>query len=110
METAQQNEPVSEYAAPNKILQAPCTKYLTHPQSPDSYTGDNLVDADQDVNKMGAVIPTKWEHSDDDLYSSRCPKDKKYSCKRPPSNSDEEKFLRHFRKPLMPSQLGKCLK
>ena len=38
----------------------------------------------------------KWYDNDEDSYGSRCPKDKKYSCKRPPTIRSERTFLRFF--------------
>ncbi len=97
MEPVPQHEPASEHAAHYKIQRAPCAKLPTPPPSPDSYTGDDFADYDASSDEIGKV-PTKWEHSDDDSYGSLCPKDKKYSCKRPPSIKEEEKFLQYFSK------------
>ncbi len=75
---------------------APCATYPTPPPSPASYTGDDFADNNPDSDEMGAVFKTKWEHSDEDSYGSRCPRDKKYSCKRPPSLAEEERFLWYY--------------
>ena len=96
--TAQQKpESVPEHVVPTTIQRAPCAKYPTPPLSPDSYTGADYEDiVDSDGSLPGAVFHTKWEHPDEDSYSSLCPKDKKYSCRRPPSVREEDRFLQYF--------------
>ncbi len=87
----QKNVPVTEHEVPKRIKRTPCATYPTPPPSPDDYCDD-----DPDVDQLGPEFPTKWEHWDEDSYGSLCPKDKKYSCKRPPSIEEERKFLRYF--------------
>ncbi len=91
-------EVVPEQAIPKKIQRVPCATYPAPPPSPDSYNresykDDDDIDSDLPYHDMQNV---KWYDSDEDSFASRCPKDKKYSCKRPPAIRLERQFLRFF--------------
>ncbi len=93
-------EVVPKQATPKKIKRVPCTTYPVPPPSPDPYKGDFKEDfedndSDSPYHDMKAV---KWYDNDEDSYGSRCPENKKYSCKRPPTIQLEKLFLRFFDK------------
>ncbi len=65
--------------------------------SPDYYKGEHSKEDNDDNSDLHYHdVGVKWYYSDVDSYSSRCPKDKKYSCKRPPTIRLERKFLHFF--------------
>ncbi len=91
-------EVVPEQAISRKIQRVPCATYPAPPPSPDSYNresykDDDDIDSDLPYHDMQNV---KWYDSDEDSFASRCPKDKKYSCKMPPTIWLERTFLRFF--------------
>lgn len=96
----QNNEPVPKNVVPNKIQQIPFAYYPIPPPTPDYYlgedmeTGDNLDSEDRQLPPL--VVMLKWCNSDEDSYSSHCPKDKKYSSKRPPIIPLKRKFFSRF--------------
>ncbi len=98
----QANEAILVYTAPTKMQRAPCSTYPIPLPSPDSYTGKTWEDVINNIkNKNGQPEDretiVKLYNSDEDSYSSQCPKDKKYSCKRPPTIWLERKFLQFFK-------------
>ncbi len=91
------NEAVPEHVAPTNIQWVPCTTYPVPPPSPDYYKGEHSKEDDDDDSDLPICnVGVKWYDSDDDSYYSRCPTDKKYSCKRPPTIRLERKFLQFF--------------
>ncbi len=95
--SSQDDEAIPKNAASTKIQQAPCTTYPVPPPSPDSYNNwDGGNDDADDYNLPLMDVQIKWYNSDEDSYSSWCPKDEKYSCKRPPTIWLEQKFLCFF--------------
>ncbi len=91
----QNNEAIPKYVAPTKIQWVPCATYPVPPPTPDYYDdweGDNDDDSEMPFSNVGV----KWYNTDEDSSSSWCPKDKKYSCRRPPTIRSERKFLCFF--------------
>ncbi len=83
------------------MQQALCATYPIPLASPDSYTGEAWVDFIDNIdceNCQPEHLPAmiKWYNSDEDSYSSCCPKDKKYSYKRTPTIQLEWKYIQHF--------------
>ncbi len=105
----QDDEAVPKYAAPTKMRWVPSATYHVPLPSPE----DNWVYADEDDDTSDLPLmdmKVKWYDSDEDSYSSQCPKDKKYSCKSPPTNRLERKFHHFFegRQKGVPGQCTKC--
>ncbi len=92
----QNNEVVPEYVAPTKLQWVLCTTYPVPLPSPDSYNSNDGEENDDDSDLSFHNIGVKWYDRDEDSYCSRCPKDKKFSCKRPPTIWSERKFLCFF--------------
>ncbi len=63
------------------------------PPTPDAYLGE-VLDASNGIDSEDHQPPPS--NSDEDSYSSYCPKNKKYSCKRPPTIQSERNFLQRF--------------
>ncbi len=90
-------EVVPEQAAPTKIQWVPCATYPVPLPSPDYYKGTHSKEEEDDDSDLPYCnVGIKWYDSDVDSYCSRCLKDKKYSCKRPPTIRSERKFLHFF--------------
>ncbi len=81
---------IPEQAAPTKIQWVPCATYPVPLPSPDYYKGTHSKEEEDDDSDLPYCnVGVKWYDSDEDCYASRCPKDKKYSCKRPPTIHSE---------------------
>ena len=79
---------------------APFAYYCTPLATPDDYLSE-VLDASNGIDSANHQPPSsatmrKWYDSDKDSYSSHCPKDKEYLCKRPQTIQLERKFLWRF--------------